>query len=405
MSAGSGRATGLLARPVCVIAYTRYSIDARVKRYVASLLRRGIEVDVFALGPAEKTQTPGLRIFYVMDKHFGDGAMGHLVSRLVFLVAAGLRVAFEAVRRRYRLVHVHNMPNLLVLAALLPRVAGAKVILDIHDLMPEVYAAKFGLPADHLLVRLLRLEEQASARLADWIITVHEPARAVLVRRGLRADRIAITMNVADPYVFIPRPRARAEGVLELVYHGTITERLGPDLVLRAVAIARERCPGVRLTFIGHGEFLGELERLADLLGVSDCVRFAGALAVEELARELTRFDLGVVGNRGYTQAKGTQMLPVKMLECAAVEIPTVAPRLDVITYYFSSGDTLFYQPDDALDMSRRIEEAYGEPARLDALRTGVRAFNGRHNWACMETVYFDVIEGLSTASRWPGES
>jgi hypothetical protein len=49
-----------------------------------------------------------------------------------------LLLAFRSLTWRYNLVHVHNMPDVLVFEAFIPRVCGARVILDLHDPMPEL---------------------------------------------------------------------------------------------------------------------------------------------------------------------------------------------------------------------------------------------------------------------------
>ena len=51
------------------------------------------------------------------------------------------------VKARYQLIHVHSVPDFLVFAAWFPKLTGAKIILDIHDLLPELYAGKYG--TDH----------------------------------------------------------------------------------------------------------------------------------------------------------------------------------------------------------------------------------------------------------------
>ena len=55
----------------------------------------------------------------------------------------------EHIRERYDLIHVHSVPDFEVFAALFPKLTGSKVILDIHDIVPEFYAASFGHPTSH----------------------------------------------------------------------------------------------------------------------------------------------------------------------------------------------------------------------------------------------------------------
>ncbi len=56
------------------------------------------------------------------------------------MLLCGLVLTYRA--RRYDVVHVHNMPDFLVFAAFWPRAFARKVVLDVHDLMPEAYCSK-----------------------------------------------------------------------------------------------------------------------------------------------------------------------------------------------------------------------------------------------------------------------
>ena len=67
-----------------------------------------------------------------------------LLSYLRFLTRATVRLGVLHTRDPYRTVQVHNLPDFLVLCALVPKLRGAPVILDLHDLMPEFYAGRFG---------------------------------------------------------------------------------------------------------------------------------------------------------------------------------------------------------------------------------------------------------------------
>ena len=113
-------------------------------------------------------------------------------------------------RRRYELVQVHSLPDPLVFAALVPKLTGARVVLDLHECMPEFFATKFGLPLDHRAVRLIGAAEQASIRFADFAITCTEQMREAFVGRGADPDKIGVVLNAADEAVFDPARTRRA---------------------------------------------------------------------------------------------------------------------------------------------------------------------------------------------------
>jgi glycosyltransferase involved in cell wall biosynthesis len=378
----------------CMIAYANYYTDARIKNYVEALLEQDYRVDVFALGRQTDLPRPGLRVFRVMEKYWGSSSLRYAIALLWFAWLAALLVCWNFLRRRYRLVHVHNLPNFLVFSAVIPKLAGSKVILDVHDPMPESYATKFGLSLDHPLITLLRLEERMSARLANQVITTNELQKEVLCAHGIAADKIEIILNVGNDRLFRPvvnRPSTDQDGLL-LVYHGTIAERLGIDLILSALRLASRECPDVRLLLIGEGDYLPTVKTLIRDWALSDRVELVGFVPVEALPPYLARADVGIVGNRVYTEAKQNYMLPVKMLEYAAMEIPTIAPRLRTISRYFDETTALFYTPDDAEDMARRIVDACRHRQLIENVRQHLRGFNQRHNWSVMEKRYLSLV-------------
>jgi glycosyltransferase involved in cell wall biosynthesis len=386
-----------MTKTICMIAYANYFTNARIKNYVSALLKEGHEVDVFALGEPEPAQ-PNLRVICLMPKVWSRSPWVYLLAQVTFLFVATFWVSASCLRRRYAIVHVHNIPDFIVFAALIPKLMGAKVILDIHDTMPEAYATKFNLPLSHPLIGLIRFEERLSAAFANHIITTNDLHKEALVGHGVSASKVSIVMNLGNEAIFRPKPdRDQHEGLV-LAYHGTIAERLGIDLILQAIERAGPLCPQLRFILIGDGDFKPRVMELISGYGLQDKVQVEGWLPVERLPEVLIQADVGVVGNRGYTEERRNWMLPVKMLEYAAMEIPCIAPRLRAIQHYFDDTNVIFYEPDNAEDLARCIREVYEHREKLDTLRAGLRAFNTRYNWASMEQRYLRLISNLTGA-------
>ena len=144
--------------------------------------------------------------------------------------------------------------------------------------------------------------------------------------------------------------------------------------------------PAVRSLVAGRG-----LESIVDL---------HGWVPVECLPEALAEVDVGVVGNRRLTEIRENWMLPVKMLEYAAMEIPTIAPRLRAITQYFTEDSAFLYAPDDIDDLARVISEICVNPDRLERVRAGLQRFNARYNWAGMADYYLALVVRLTGLQR-----
>src|SRR5258708_838107 len=157
---------------VCMLAYAHYINDARIKNYVRTLEDQGHHVDVIALRCDREVAVEERRsgaTFRIMSKYQGESTLMYFWSYLEFFVKALVLLAGRSFRHRYDVVHVHNMPNALVFAAIVPKMLGARLMLDVHDLMPVNYMAKFDVKENDVPVRALRLEQRLSALLADHI--------------------------------------------------------------------------------------------------------------------------------------------------------------------------------------------------------------------------------------------
>jgi glycosyltransferase involved in cell wall biosynthesis len=294
------------------------------------------------------------------------------------------------------------MPNFIVMAALLPKLLGVKVILDVHDLMPEAYATKYALSLNHPLIRLLCYEERFSSALADHVITVHDLAKESLIEHGIPADKISIIMNLGNESIFKPQNPRRDQAGLLLAYHGTVAERLGVDLILDALRQCRTRCPGIQFLLIGNGDYMPAVIALIKQYGLEDIIQVKDWVPVEELPDYLSDVDVGVVGMRKSYETYRNWALPVKMLEYAAMEIPTIAPSLRVITHYFDKDSVYYYTPDDAVDMARCIVNVYQHPEKIEAAKPHLRNFNRQYNWGVMESRYLKLIDDLQGSRRNP---
>ncbi len=382
-----------------MIAYASYQTDARIKNYVDALIKAGHEVDIFALGPPGAPQD-GISLFCLMSKVWSKNPIIYVVSQTLFLILATLHVGARFFRRRYRLIHVHNLPDFLVFSAVIPRLFGTSVILDIHDTMPESYATKFDLDLTHPLISALRVEERLSAAFSDSIITTNELHKNALISHGIPCDKISVIMNVANERIFRPRSRPLTSPGLTLAYHGTVAARLGLDIILEAIHLARSSCPELRFLLIGDGDYMPTVRWLITQRGLENTVHIEPWVPVERLSDYLAVADIGVVGNRRYTEVRQNWMLPVKMLEYAAMEIPTIAPRLKVIRHYFDDTNAILYEPDDPTDMAQCIRSVYADRGQLEGLKQGLRRFNTRYNWSSMERQYLNLVTSLTKARR-----
>jgi glycosyltransferase involved in cell wall biosynthesis len=372
--------------------------EPRVQREAEALVDAGYEVDVICLrgrGERPRERYRGVDIHRLAVRRDKSSLGRQFRSYLHFLTLAAVQLSKLQVRQRYHTVQVHNLPDFLVFCALLPRLQGVPIILDLHDLMPEFFAGRFGEDRRRWLGRMVKWQERLACRFAHHVITVSEHWRQALVRRGVPEEKCSVVMNVADQRIFRPRRAPRSSGQeFRLIYHGTVTHRYGLDLAVRAVGMLKDEMPDIRLTVLGRGDAMPSLVRLRRELGLEDHVELRDEYVVAEgLPEILAAADLGIVPSRDdvFTDA----LLPTKLMEYGAMGIPCVAARTTAIEAYFRDTMVEFFRPGDVGDLARCIRELRRSPERLAALADGSRNFRERYNWDQVSTEYVGLVGGL----------
>src|SRR5262249_6040611 len=131
----------------CMVSYSDYESDSRVRRYGETLVRQGYRVDALALNIAGKSTgdvVNGVRVFRIQNRVYDEHSkFTYLRKLLLFLARSMFFLAREHLKEPYDVIHVHSVPDFEVFSALVPKMMGCKVILDIHDILPEFYASKF----------------------------------------------------------------------------------------------------------------------------------------------------------------------------------------------------------------------------------------------------------------------
>ncbi len=360
--AGQARREGLR---VAMVHLSDFSLDSRIQRQARALAQRGDEVDLLCVGEQETVHVDegSIRTHPLGATKPQGGGRAYVRGYAQFLARALWRLSVLDARKRYDLIEVHNMPDILTAAALLPRLRGVPVILNVHDTFPELFATKYGWPHDHRLVRLLEREERLSAALATRVITVTDQARRCLEERGVGVDRTSVIMNSPDERVFGP-PRDPVhwpeDGPVRVLYHGGLAPRFGVETLIRSFDRLRSTVPRLQLRVCGSGE---DRDRLAALAAEIDPGRIdvaAEPVAFERIPAELQAAHIGVVPTLDdrFTQL----LLPVKLLEYAHMGLPIVASRLPGIGGYFSELDLHEFQAGDPQDLARAIEEICADP-------------------------------------------
>lgn len=387
-----------MSRRVCILRFDYYPQENHVRRNAETLLRAGWEVDLVCLrgeGQAKKETVGGVRVHRVSLQRRRGSAVRYLFEYAAFLVLGLFAIAGLHHRRRFDAVEVDSMPEVLVFAALVPKLSGATVVLYMFDHMPEIFSYDFGRPMSHPMIRFMKWVEKRSVRFADRIIVTHEDAIEVLSRHGVARDRFAVVLNVPDEHVFVaPQqpPSARSGESFVVVSHGSQLRRYGYDTLVRAVARIGDGIPGLRVEMIGDGKHRGALVELARELGVSDRFDFVQWIPFDEIPRRIAGADLAVV------PILLDLALPNKLFEYSALGVPVVISDLATLRDYYGDDAVRYVPPGDDQALADALLDLYHHPAARRALAdTARRLYRERYAWSLTHRAYVEVYETLAT--------
>lgn len=228
--------------------------------------------------------------------------------------------------------------------------------------MPKLLTAPGGLdtyPSYPVLGAAIR----RTIRTMDVCVAVDTTGRDVLTSLGATEARYVPTpLNVSDfevkPLGVEPR----------LVFVGRLSEEKRVDVLLKAVAAARNKRPDVSLEIVGDGPERASLEELAKKLGLSHVVTFMGTQKRRGVIAALERARMLVLASR-------REGMPAVALEALSMGRPVVATAVGGLPTLLEGGRGITVAPGDADALMNGILDAAGRDWDQGLLRETAEGF------------------------------
>jgi glycosyltransferase involved in cell wall biosynthesis len=387
---------------VAAVVFSYYPADPRVRREAEALEERGVPVDVICLrgeGQKAREQLGGITVHRLPLRRKRGGKVRYIAEYLGFLMMAFWKLSLLHIKNHYGLVHVHNMPDILVFSALVPRLTGAKVILDLHDPMPEVYMTKYGLTAGHPMIRMLIALEKRSIRWAHLVLTPNVAFRDLFIARGAPPEKVHIVMNAPQETIFAGAADVPGNGrkpnnsEFRIMFHGTIVERHGLDTALLALDRLRDQIPNAVFDVYGDGDFVAPFKELAARLGLADRVRHHGHVTLETIAGAIAGIDVGLIPNK---KSPFTEInVPTRIFEYLSMGKNVIAPRTRGILDYFDEQSLHFFEAGDPASLAQTLYDVYRDTTRNELVLTrGIETYR-KHRWERQRAHFLELVARL----------
>ncbi|OAD21555.1 group 1 glycosyl transferase [Candidatus Thiomargarita nelsonii] len=334
--------------------------DRRVWQEATTLHHAGYEVSIICpTGPGYEKKhevVDGIHIYRYnlpIEAHSASGYMLEYSAALFWTFVLSWKVLF---RRGFDIVHICNPPDLLFLIADFFKLFGKRVVFDHHDIMPELFEAKFGKKG--FFYKWILLMEKLTFMSANISIATNNSYRKIAVTRGgMQPDKVFVVRSgpMLERMCILPPVPSLKKGRKYLVgYVGVMGRQEGINYLLDAVKhiIFKMGRSHVQFCLVGGGTALDEMKQYAVHLGVDDYVTFTGRVPDQDLLEVLNTADVCV--NPDVANEMNDKSTMNKIMEYMALGKPIV--QFELTEGRFSALEaSLYAKKNDAVDMAEKI--------------------------------------------------
>lgn len=293
------------------------------------------------------------------------GQVGGFVREYASALWGQTRLAWKAWRRRrFRLIHLCNPPDLLFLVAWPFKVLfGVKIVYDVHDLWPEMFEAKFGRRGPFYWA--VRLAERLTYACADVVLATNESVRRVALQRGRQSpERVFVVRSAPelDHGAVAPDPTLKKGRRFLVGYIGVMGNADGVDYLIQAAdhVVRRLGRTDVQFLLMGTGPEHPRLVAERDRLGLQAFVDLPGRVSDQFLFTALQTMDLGVACDP--INPYNDHCTMNKTLEYMAFGKPQV--MFELTEGRASAGDAAVYVPESSAEkLAEAIVKLLDDPA------------------------------------------
>jgi len=387
---------------IAMVVFSYFPADVRVRREAEALADIGISPDIICLRNNKEYKNEvinGVKVYRLPLRRKRGRKISYFWSYASFIFLSFFVLTKLYIKNRYKLIHVHNMPDVLVFGAIIPKIFGSKIILDLHDPMPEVYMAKYSIDLLHPVIRLLIFFEKLSIQFSDHVITPNIAFFNLFISRGCPESKIDIIMNSPDEKIFFRLSERNENKTINnnefrIMYHGTIVERYGLDLALKALNKVRKKIPNITFHVFGEGDFVELFLELIKELKLNDIVFYHGQVPHETIPKEIELANLGLIPNKKnpFTNIN----MPTRIFEYLCKGKPVIVPRTKGILDYFDDSSLYFFEPGNEDDLANKILEIYVNPVKCQRiLERGILVYR-KYSWKKERIKFISLVTILS---------
>ncbi len=378
-----------------MLTHSYYPEDPRVRRAAEALTQKGYDIDLICLKRKEQLPKETINNVKITRMPLERGKRRPLRWMFEYIASLAYCTAYLTIKqptKKYQVIHIHTLPDFLVFSAITPKILGAKIILEMHEAMPEIYATRLKKSMNSTTVKIIKIIEKASIKFADKIITVSDPIKQVFIQRGVPEDKITVVMNVPEKtsYPKTTKPN-NLKNKFIIIFPGQVTPTRGVDTLIEA--IQQTKIPGIYLTIYGEGEYLNTIKKIIKKKKLEKRVYLGGKIPSDQVPEKISIADIGVI------PSKSTPISELgvsnKIFEYAFAEKPIIVSKRKAISQIMTDKEVYFFQPGNAKELAQQIQHIYENPKEATQKAKNVKEKSKQYAWPTMKKRLYNCYKSL----------
>ena len=250
--------------------------------------------------------------------------------------------------------------------------------------------------SDHF--RLSERLEIETAKESDYVFTITNALKEILVENGVEEHKISVLPNAVELDKFKVRKKNKKleaslgfNGKVVIGYIGSFVNYEGLNLLLEACAILQKRLGDIfRVLLVGDGEMMNSLRKAARFLQLEDIIRFTGRVDHDEVEDYYSLIDIAPMPRIGHQVCE--LVSPLKPFEAMSSGKVLITSNVKALAEIVDHGNTgLVFEKDNSSDLAEKLESVILDPELRLKLGANARAWvEKNHSW---ENVSKQVLE------------
>ena len=248
--------------------------------------------------------------------------------------------------------------------------------------------------------------EIETAKESDYVFTITNALKDILVENGVEESKISVLPNAVDSSKFkIIAKDAELEKELGfenkvvIGYIGSFVDYEGLDLLLEACSILKEKHGDIfRLLLVGDGDTMQLLRRTTRFLQLEDQVVFTGRIPHDEVQKYYSLIDIAPLPRKGLRVCE--LVSPLKPFEAMGSGKVLVVSSVQALAEIVNDGVTgMVFEKDNSADLAEKLETAIlDENLRKSIGNNANKWVMENHSWEVISErvtkIYDEILEG-----------